>query len=653
MPYSAQKETLDIAIIGAGPRGLSVLERLLVRAAKIAESTALRIWIFEPAEPGVGRIWRTTQPDWFLMNTAAGEVSIFTNGPDDGPTRAGSGPSFAQWLSTHSNPEWANLGPDGYGPRAAYGEYLAMAYDAMVRQAPTHVLVRHIPHTATGMTRKSGRSTLTHDGGGSITVDKAILTTGHPTLRPTGEEIERLTFAEQHPGLRYLLGDSAADLPLADIAPGESVGVIGLGLTFFDVMAALTVGRGGSFSYRSGQLEYQASGAEPNLVAGSRSGLVMLARGRNQKKPTYRYRPTFFTKASVTAARRNAQRRSGSSQLDFRADLLPLLQREVEHAYYLGQVREQSGIYRAQDFADRHLMLSQIFPHPELSQLLQEFSIDHLPPLDLEQLARPFAGQEFADPREFHDELLTLLTIDLNEASAGNLDNPLKAALDILRDTRGVLRQAVDGGGLRAQSHDRDFLNWFNPINTMVSAGPPMIRVAQACALIRAGVLQVVGPATTVHQDANRAAFVLESPQVGHSQRAVTTVIDARIPRPTITQDANPLMNNLLESGLISEFVNHDSLSGLDFHTGAVASIKTPFRVTNRAGRVDPNLYALGVPTENNRWFTQIGNGRPGPMTGFHADADALAQDVLRGLVKVQPTVAAASESHGVSASLS
>jgi metal-dependent amidase/aminoacylase/carboxypeptidase family protein len=40
-------------------------------------------------------------------------------------------------------------------------------------------------------------------------------------------------------------------------------------------------------------------------------------------------------------------------------------------------------------------------------------------------------------------------------------------------------------------------------------------------------------------------------------------------------------------------------------------------------------MYALGVPTENTRWFTQIGNGRPGPLTGFHADADAIARDAL------------------------
>jgi hypothetical protein len=40
-------------------------------------------------------------------------------------------------------------------------------------------------------------------------------------------------------------------------------------------------------------------------------------------------------------------------------------------------------------------------------------------------------------------------------------------------------------------------------------------------------------------------------------------------------------------------------------------------------------MYVLGIPTEKLRWFTQIGNGRPGPLSGFHADADAIARDVL------------------------
>ena len=44
----------------------------------------------------------------------------------------------------------------------------------------------------------------------------------------------------------------------------------------------------------------------------------------------------------------------------------------------------------------------------------------------------------------------------------------------------------------------------------------------------------------------------------------------------------------------------------------------------------------LGIPTEHIRWFTQVGSGRPQVWTGFTADADAVAADLLAG-----PTVPA------------
>ncbi|MFD7658816.1 FAD/NAD(P)-binding protein [Actinosynnema sp. NPDC059797] len=620
---------VDVAIVGAGPRGLSVVERLLERLQREPRNGRTRIHLFEPGEPGAGRIWRTSQPEWFLMNTPAGEVSVFSAGPDGGPTRAGHGPSFAEWLEAH--PRWSALGPNDYGPRAVYGEYLRWAFDAMVANAPLGVTVRHVPEAAVRLRREDGHTTVVGSAGTSVTVDKVVLTTGHPRTTPDEAEKSLLTFARHRAGLTYLRGDSAADLPLDDIAPGEQVGVIGLGLTFFDVMAALTVGRGGRFAEEGGRTVYLSSGNEPHLVAGSRSGLVMLARGRNQKAPTYRYRPRFITDEAILEARRNAQRTTGSAQLDFVRDVLPLLQLEVEHIYYTAHVRRRLSEEAAERFAAIHLAST------DRRGLLEAWGLADVPPPDLERLARPFGDREFDSPEAFREELLALLDDDVAEARQGNVDNPLKASLDILRDTRSVVRQAVDFAGLRPESH-RAFLSWFNPINTMVSAGPPAVRVEQACALIRAGLLTVVGPGTLVEADHAAGAFVLRSPRVRDSRREVTTLVDARIPRPQLGADADPLVGQLLAEGLITEMVNTDAATGERFPAGSIAVTRRPFHVVDVLGNPDPDLYALGIPTENTRWFTQIGNGRPGPMTGFHADADAIAQDVLRHRPRVAPT---------------
>ncbi|MCX2954004.1 FAD/NAD(P)-binding protein [Lentzea sp. NEAU-D7] len=625
---------LDVVIVGAGPRGLSVLERLVARLTDTPREGEVRVHLFDPDEAGPGRVWRTSQSVCFLMNTAAGEVSVFSGEPDGGPVRAGAGPSFADWLADH--PRWSGVGPDDYGPRAVYGEYLRMAFESIVANAPAGVTVRHVPERAASLTRQFGLTTVTGSGGTTVTADKVVLTTGHPRVRPDDGEKELLTFARHRAGLTYLRGDSAADMPLGVIAPGEQVGVIGLGLTFFDVLAELTIGRGGRFVDRGGRTEYLPSGREPHLVAGSRSGLVMLARGRNQKAPTYRYSPKFVTGDAIVRARRGAQRVTGSAQLDFVRDVLSLLRLEVEHVYYTAHVRRRHGEEAARWFADGHLVST------DREELLAAWDLGDVPPLDLEQIARPFVDREFDSPDAFHDELLELLRQDVAEAREGNVDNPLKAALDILRDTRGMVRQAVDFAGLRPESH-REFVTWFNPINTMVSAGPPWIRVDQAAAVIRAGLLTVVGPGTSVRADHESGTFVLESSCVAGSRRQVSTLIDARIPRATLSSNSDALIAGLVSDGLITELVNTDLSSGVRFRAGSVSVTRSPFHVIDVLGNPDPDLYALGVPTENTRWFTQIGTGRPGPMTGFHTDADGIAEDVLRHRAAIRkPTPAVA-----------
>jgi hypothetical protein len=362
----------------------------------------------------------------------------------------------------------------------------------------------------------------------------------------------------------------------------------------------------------------------------------MLARGVNQKGPKYRYRPRFLTAHAMTGARRRALRDAGSPQLDFRRDVLPLLALEVEHVYYTTIVRRRLGAGAAERFASQHVVTAGARRPDATRELLAEFGIADTAPVDLEAMARPFADTKFADPDEFHRQVLDLLALDLVDAKRGNVHGPLKAALDILRDLRGAVRAAVDFGGLRPDSHRDDFLGWFNPINTMLSAGPPVLRIEQVCALIDAKVLTMIGPDLTVDPAMDGSGFVLASPRVVDSARTVTALIDARIPRPSVHRDTSALTRQLLTSGTISEYVNVDPRTGNCFATGAVAVTRAPFRAIGADGRQNLDVYVLGLPSENQRWFTQIGNGRPGPPVGFHSDADAIACDALTGLASTR-----------------
>ncbi|MEK6227940.1 MAG: FAD/NAD(P)-binding protein, partial [Actinomycetota bacterium] len=93
-----------IVVVGAGPRGLSVLERLVTIASTIdAPRSDLVVEIVDPYEPGAGRIWRSEQSGALLMNTVIGQITIF--GHDPAEPEEDAGPSFWEWLQESPDPE--------------------------------------------------------------------------------------------------------------------------------------------------------------------------------------------------------------------------------------------------------------------------------------------------------------------------------------------------------------------------------------------------------------------------------------------------------------------------------------------------------------------------------------------------------------------
>ena len=83
-----------------------------------------------------------------------------------------------------------------------------------------------------------------------------------------------------------------ADADLTGSRRAQPVAVRGLGLNFFDSLALLTEGRGGTFNgvpVRPGATCRPAQ--EPVLYAGSRRGVPYHARGENQKGALGRHHP--------------------------------------------------------------------------------------------------------------------------------------------------------------------------------------------------------------------------------------------------------------------------------------------------------------------------------------------------------------------------
>ncbi|MFV0128563.1 FAD/NAD(P)-binding protein [Streptomyces sp. HMX112] len=635
--YSSDTRPLVLVIIGSGPRGISVLERLAVHAT--AEAAAggtprpVRVHLIDATEVGAGRVWRTDQDDWFTMNTVISQVTMYSGDPDGGPARPGAGPSLGQWIAQRAAESGEEpLGPDDYAPRVRYGEYLADVYRTIADSLPPHVELVPVTGRVTALRTGSGSGyLLTLDTAPYLLeADRVVLATGHPRNAPDDFERDMLDFTARTPGTRYLCGDSAADMPLGEdtIPAGSAVGIRGLGLSFYDVMLSLTVGRGGEFhTGEDGTLVYRASGREPRIVAGSRSGLPIPARGRNQKRPDFSHKALFLTRDALLAARAARRAATGNDQLDFAEDVLPLLLQEVEHVYYVTHVRTSRGPAAAEAFAEEHA--AALRAGLDRRPLLASAGLDGVPPIDLDALARPFGDERFASPGRFRERLLEVMDEDLAAAELGTLDGPLKSALDVLRDIRNVVREAVDYGGLLPESHTDFFHRRFLPVNALLSAGPPMSRVEQLRALIRQGVVEVAGPGTRFEADERAGAFRVGSPQVAGSGRLVHTLIDARIPTPDLRRDTSPLTRQLVGEGMVREYVI-EGPAGTGVVTGGMDVTVSPFHVVDAEGRVRGDLYAIGIPTEHTRWFTQVGSSRPGVNTLFYRDADAIAVDALR-----------------------
>nr|WP_308312948.1 FAD/NAD(P)-binding protein [Streptomyces sp. ISL-1] len=733
-----------MAVVGAGPRGTSVLERLCASAPELTPDTPLTIHLVDPAPPGPGRVWRTDQSAELLMNTVASQVTLFTDDSVacEGPIR--SGPSLYEWATGIAG---ETVGPDDYPTRACYGRYLEWAFSRAVASAPKSVTVEvhraravrleddrerpagngarvaaasawarpeawatgseaetrtaqafpgprpHAQVTASGAQsgarvprpRAAGDAaaapeaspldavgglkaaapgapgldasapggpgpevaapggpapaatgpgaataplqTLTLDDGTTITgLSAVILAQGHLPVVSRQTQAHLAEYAARHPRLRYFRPANPADLDLSPIAPGESVLLRGLGLNFFDHMALLTTGRGGAYVRGDdGALTYLPSGREPRLYAGSRRGVPYQARGDNAKGACGRHEPLMLTPDVIAVFRKRADE---GDPPDFLTEIWPLVAKEVETVHYeaLLAAREpgpDGPVPRG--FRTRYLDS----PHgsPQETAVLDEFGIAHSDRWSWDRISRPYADERFASPAEHRDWLLAHLRQDAAAAALGNVAGPLKAALDVLRDLRNELRLIVDHSGLSGTSR-RDHLDrWYTPLNAFLSIGPPRRRIEEMTALIEAGVLDVIGPRTTIgmSREILEGAFTAESPDVPGSFVTATTLIEARLPDPDLRRTRDELLGRLLKAGQCRPH----TIDG--YETGGLDVTQRPYRLINRQGRPNFRRFAIGVPTEGVHWVTAAG-ARPGVDSVALSDADAVARAALRML---------------------
>ncbi|KAK1147299.1 hypothetical protein N8T08_001376 [Aspergillus melleus] len=613
-PSTPSATHVHAAIVGMGPRGTSALERLCASAGGfLSPGVRLTVHVVDPSPPGAGRVWRTEQSSELLMNTVTSQVTLWT---DDsvicsGPIR--NGPSLYEWAAQ----EKLDLGPDEYPTRAQYGHYLQWVFREVVRNAPPQVeIVVHSARAVQLDDSEDDRQTLQLSNGRILSgLSAVILSQGHVPLVHDPKLQQNAAYASQY-NLRYITPSNPADVDLSSIQPGEPIFLRGLGLNFFDYMALLSTGRGGRFIRTTSGSRYIPSGREPRIYAGSRRGIPYQARGDNAKGAYGRHMPLLFTDEVIEGFRRRVESESAHHHPpDFLKEIWPLVCKEVETVYYEALLRQHKldeRDFRAQFLATKH-------QSPEESQVLSDFGIDEIHRWSWDRLSRPYGERRFT-AGVWRDWLLEYLREDAREAALGNLNGPLKAALDVMRDLRNELRLVVDHAGVSGFSH-RDHLDrWYTPLNAYVSIGPPRQRIEQMVALMEAGVLDVFGPRPTV--TAQDGAWVVHSPEVPGLKARVTTLIEARLPEPDVRHTGDELMAHLLQTGQCRAY----TVDG--YETGGLAVTKSPYHVVDAQGRAHARRFAVGVPTEGVHWVTAAG-ARPGVNSVTLCDTDAVGRAAL------------------------
>ncbi|MFF4514548.1 FAD/NAD(P)-binding protein [Streptomyces mirabilis] len=541
----------SLVIVGAGPRGTGLIERIAANAPELYAGSGLDIHLVDPHPPGAGRIWREAQSPLLWMNSHAEDVTMFTDETVvmDGPVRPGP--------TLH---EWAAIDGRTFADRQLQGAYLSWVHEQAVAALPPDVTVHHHPCRALRVSGpREGRQQVWLEGRPRpLLADLVVLALGHLDAELDQEQGELATYAHAH-DLVHLPPDFTADSDLSSLAPGEPVLVRGFGLAFVDLMVLLTEGRGGRYDGDT----YLPSGREPVLYVGSRRGVPYHSKigydWTGERPPL----PRFFGPAEVDALLARPQ------GFDFRRDVWPSIEKELGFAHYhrLFTVHpERTAIawtdfeekYAAGEAAEREALVASAVPDPA----------DRL---DLAALDRPLDGVRYASHEEFQDGLRAYVEGDLRRRHDPGNSPDLAVFLGLL-SVYGQLIRLGDVGP------------WWHGFFSYLASGPPGPRLRQMLALSRAGVVRFVGADMAVV--AEDGVFRASSATVPGETIEARALVEARLPEPTVGRALDPLLRELHADGAVE---TPEGLLRVDRSDG---------RILDRGGRPHPRRFALGPYTD-------------------------------------------------------
>jgi hypothetical protein len=600
-------------------------------------SGPLDIHVVEPYEPGSGRIWRYDQHPGLLLNSAAADVTMFTDSSVECEGPVADGPGLAGWAagvldgSITDVPDFPralreqlrSLTGATFATRQLQSQYLEWFFRRAVSALGGNVTVHR---TAAVAIEPPGDSSCTYGSGsaacrvrlangGTLRADVVVTALGHTDSRPDAASAAWTSFAARHGGF-HAAPSYTTDVDYSALAPGQDVIVSGMGLAFVDLLVILMQGRGGRFEETpDGGLRYHASGREPRLWAGSRRGVPYHSKISASLRGEAPGALRFFTAPAVGGLL------EGHAELDFRTQLWPIMAKEAGYGYYrelfTGSPERVSVGWP--EFAGRLAELDWYSAARE--QLVAASVPDSRFHLDLEQLDQPFAGRRFARHDEVQKAVADYIGHDLGLRDSPHHPETLALFLALLKVYM-ELGRLVPMERLNARSQ-QTVHGWWHGFFSFMDSGPPPGRLREMLALHRAGLLHFLGPGLSVAADESTGEFLAGS--AARSGVAVRTkaFIEARLPSASVTRSLNPLLESLHLSGQAGE---QQLLAADGIHSTGKLLVSSRHQLLDSQGRPHGRIFAVGPGTSG--WGAGA-FARPGTNASPFRENDALARNIL------------------------
>ncbi|WP_416353573.1 FAD/NAD(P)-binding protein [Agrilactobacillus fermenti] len=620
---------MHIGIVGAGPRGLLILERLIAWSRERQEKMAIHLFDLN----GIGGVvWQPNQSYTLIMNTPSNMISLFedeTVTPLAGPLTTG--PNIYDWTKTeaaeyiqknnqrfeHANAflaEIKRLQANDYPTRALYGVYLNWYYERLTTQLPANVTLEFQLHNIIMVQRMATGQFTAQTLKQKYTFDSLIMALGYSENNRNEEEALLEDYANEHE-LVYIPPRNPASADLTGILPHSTVISRGLGLSFFDYVTLLTAGRGGTFTKNADQtLTYHPSGTEPKIVGMSRRGWPYHAKGINQKAYGEQFPAQYLTRDFL-------QRYDKAHPLPYEF-FWQRLQLELNWVYYTLWL----SAHQPEQVSAFQQAMKPLIQVAQLALILDTFKIPQAERLDIAEQMNPAVAFTENQIQQFTTAVASYLATDAVAAEAGTKTGPLTSALEMLRDVRDSIRYVIEHELLTEDEYINRFARHFNGVNNFLSIGPPVQRTRELQALVAAGVVEFAGPNARFSTD--RGQFRLDSDLKPGQFWLADTILESRLPPATVLKTTNPLLTTLLANKDARSYQLQEA-NGNWVDTGAIEVDRQTDQLKDADGNVIKNLFMWGVPTEGLHWLTTM-SPRPGVNDFFLQEADRIVATLFQ-----------------------